>query len=126
MWTGLVGSVGTGTLPPCTTGQILKYSGTGWVCSTFTGAMPICANGKILKSNGTSWYCGEDIDTDTFGSSLWQEVAGQFIHPIQWYRRKVGIGFNTPPSATLQVSGTFIAGALDNIIAENTAFATIG
>lgn len=112
-------------MPPCITGQILKYSGTGWVCSTLTGALPICGNGKILKSNGTSWYCGDDIDTDTYGSSLWQD-AGHYIHPIQWNHRRVGIGFDTLPSASLQVSGTFIAGEIGNIIAENTAFATIG
>ena len=124
MWTGLVGSVGTGTLPPCSTGQILKYSGTGWVCSTFTGAMPICGAGKILKSNGTSWSCQDDIDT-VGPSPLWQS-AGQHIYPINRSHRRVGIGFDAFPSASLQVSGTFIAGELGNIIAENTAFATIG
>jgi hypothetical protein len=54
----------------CTSGQVLKYDGTGWVCAAETdtlGNLTTCTNGQVVKWNETTsaWECADDTDTNT-------------------------------------------------------------
>ncbi len=49
---------GGGSLPSCSTSDIIYYNGSSWACeSDITELFPPCTDGQILLVDGTSWGC---------------------------------------------------------------------